>query len=606
MNPIVRLGKSRIIVYCAIIVLQLLTILYWGNRKTNYHVDEMYSMGYANGIFGTGDYWLKITDRDPFSTDKWLNASLLKEQLVVSKSEEVFSSSFSRVLKALLFGRNYFGLLNIAESVVHSRKAGVMLNSIFFVITEISLISLMIKLHMDKIISYLSLAMFGFSVYALSAALFIRFYMFIIMLLLILLNACYRVWDSDDWVRIILNELLILALVYFSFKNSELVIPYFAALWACFVIVSLAKKKRKQSVTGLAVCAFGIIYIATQTRILSVLLRLGKNQTADSVWEGSRDSIVESVKNLSTYAIMDFFMWIKGLFETHYFATRPVLYILLCAVTLCFIFTIAPNERYSIDIRRINIVTIVALLFWLGVFGASFVLGHGKEVSEVMIYCIIIILFAQSIGLKLKPKMPKLSSDSLFVLILCIAAIVSIIFGDLCSFRIWRYYCYGFVSLTIVFWYAIDRIIKRSKLADSRRSLIVVLAIFVLINSVLPFKIRNVEYIFEDEKDLINRIIETGDSDVVLFLTDDDGPSKHTLYDCVSIVNDNSKMFIANLDQYQYESMDYPSEFILWAHSETDMDSVVDDLEINGYEVDELGTDHCSRIYHVNRRINSL
>ena len=599
-------GKKELAFYAIIMIIQLFAIMYWAGCKTNYHVDELYSMGYADGIFSGRDYWVKIIDSNDFIWEDWINASELKKYLELSENEEIFNATFSRVIKVFMTERSYFGFLNLSESVVKSPKAGVLLNLVFFVLAEMALIALMRRLHMDKKTSYLSLAMFGFSVYVLSAALFIRFYMLIIMLLLILLNACYRVWDSDDWVRIILNELLILALVYFSFKNSELVIPYFAALWTCFVIASLAKKKRKQSVTGLAVCAFGIIYVATQTRILSVLLRLGNNQNADGVWEGSRESIVESVKNLSTYTIMDFFMWIKGLFETHYFATRPILYILLCAVTLCLIFTIAPNERYSIDIRKINIVTIVALLFWLGVFGASFVLGHGKEVSEVMIYCIIIILFAQSIGLKVKPEMPKLSSDSFFVLILCIAAIASIIFGDLCSFRIWRYYCYGFVSLTIVFWYVIDRILKRPELAYSRHSLIVVLSIFVFINSILPFKIRNIEYIFEDEKELINGVKGMGDSDVVLFLTDDDGPSKHTLYDCVSIVDDNSKMFIANLDQYKYGNMDYPNEFVLWAHSETDMDSVVDDLEMNGYEVDELGTDHCSRIYHVNRRINSL
>ena len=591
--------KRELVVYAIIMIIQLFAIMYWADCKTNYHVDELYSMGYADGIFSGHDYWVKITDSDDFAWSDWISASDLKKYLMLSENEEIFNASFSRVIKVLLTERSYFGFLNLSESVVNSPKAGVVLNLFFFVMAEIALIALMQKLHMDETIRFLSMAMFGFSVYILSSAIFIRFYMFIIMLLLILLNACYRVWDSDDWVRIILNELLILALVYFSFKNSELVIPYFTTLWACFVIASLAKKKRKQSVTGLAVCAFGIIYIATQTRILSVLLRLGNNQNADSVWEGSRDSIVESVNNLSTYTIMDFFMWIKGLFETHYFATRPVLYILLCAVTLCLIFTFVPEGQYSVDVKRINPVAIAALVFWLGVFGLSFVLGHGKEISGVMIYCVLIIIFVQSIGLKIKKFAPELSADSLYVLILCIAAVASIIFGGLCSFRIWRYYCYGFVSLTIVFWYVIDRVLKRPTLAHSRHSVIVVLVIFVFINSILPFKTRNVEYIFEDERDLIRSINEMGDVDVVLFLTDDDGLSKHTLYDYVNIANDNSKILINNLDKYEFKSMDYPDKFILWAHSETDMDSVVDDLESRGYEVNELGTDHCSRIYYV-------
>ena len=598
MKYVNRLIKSEVPVYVLIIVVQLLIIAYWTNCKTNYHVDELYSMGYADGIYSSQEYWVKIPESADFVWEDWISASDLKKHLVLSESEKIFNAPFSRIINVFMNERSYFALLNLAESVVGSSKGGVLLNFIFFVVSEICLVLLMKRLNMDKTIKYLSLAMFGFSAYILSAATFIRFYMFIIMLFLIILNLCYTAWDADSWGVVIFDELLALILVYFSFKNSELVIPFFAVFWICFVIASLVRKKRKQSITGLWVCAIGIIYVVSKTSILSYLIRPGDNQKTVSVWSGSSSAIIESITNLSTYTIMDFFMWIKGLFETHYFATRPILYILLCAITLCLVFTSYHDGKYSINLKRINPVATASLLFWLGILGASFILGHGKEVSMVMIYGITIIMFVQSIGLKIRNLVPELSSDSFYILILFVAAIASIIFGDLCSFRIWRYYCYGFVSLTIVFWYAIDRIIKRPELAHSRHSLMVILVIFVFINSILPFKIRNVEYIFEDEKGIINSISEMGDLNVVLLLTSNDSPN-HTLYDCINMVNDNTKIFVADLEQYKYGRMDYPDKFILWAHSETDMDSVIADLEINGFGVDELGTDHCSRMFVV-------
>ena len=594
-----KLKKRNILVYTIIIFLQMLVIMYWSNCKTNYHIDELLSMGYANDMFGIQGNPQYITESDEFVWDSWINASDLKKYTSIPTEGRVFNATSSRVIKSLLTERNYYGFLNIAESIIGSSKAGVMLNCLFFMIAEISLISLMSKLGVDRIISCLALAMFGFSVYIISAAEFIRFYMLVIMLLLMLLNLCYRIWISDEWRGIILNEVAVLILVYFSFKNSELVIPFFTALWACFVIASFALKKCKQSITGIAVCAIGVLYIATRTRVFDALLH-ANDHLFHSVWDQSSASIIESIKNISTYMIMDFLMWIKSLFEYYYFATRPIMYLFLAAVTICLIITVVPEKKYSIDVKRINPVAGALFLFWLGIFGASFVLGHGREISALVMYCILIIMFAQTTGLKFMPSALKLSSNSIFIVLLAIAAIMSIIFGGLCSFRIWRYYCYGFVSITIVFWYSLDRIIKSQALVSAKRPLLIILTTFVIINAVFPFKTRNIEYIFEADRGFIENINDLEGLDVVLFLTPDKGPTLHALYDCVNIIPDSAMVYITDLSQYEYSSVDYPDSFILWAYSEIDLDIVIGDLETNGYQVDEIGTDYCSRAFWVN------
>ena len=594
-----KLKKRSILIYAIIIFLQLLVIVYWSSCKTNYHIDELFSMAYANDFFGLRGNPQYITESDEFVWDAWINASEFKRYMSIPWEGKVFNAPLSKVIKVLFTERNYFGLLNIAESVVGTSKAGIMLNCLFFVITEIVLISLMRKLDMDSITGYLALAMFGFSVYIISAAEFIRFYMLVIMLLLIILNLCYRIWNSEKWGVIILNEITVLILVYFSFNNSELVIPFFAAFWACFLVASLILKKRKQSITGVVVCALGVIYLATQTIVLDVLLNANAYDNS-GVWGQSSAAIIDSITSISTYTIMDFLMWIKSLFEYYYFATRPIMYLVLAAVSICLIITVVPDKKYSIDVKRINPVAGAMFLFWMGLFGASFVLDHGREISALVIYCILIMIFAQATGFRFRLSEVRVSSDSIFVALLAVAAILSIIFGELCSFRIWRYYCYGFVSMTVVFWYFVDRIIKSQTLVSARRPLLVILIVFVTINAIIPFRTRSIEYIFEDEKGFVESIHNLEGMDVVLFLPPDKGPTLHALYDCVNIIPDSTMMYIADLNQYEYNSMDYPDTFILWAYSESDLDTVTGDLEKNGYQVDEIGTDYCSRAFCVN------
>ncbi|MBE5850480.1 MAG: hypothetical protein E7298_10035 [Lachnospiraceae bacterium] len=601
MKLIDRLKKNEVLLYSIIIVCQLFVILYWVNCKVNYHIDELYSMEYANDIFGMKGYPQYITESDDFVWDKWTNVSDYKKYIFSTNNELSFNAPFSAVIKSLLTERNYYGLLSIAESFVRSEKAGVIINLLFFVISEIALISLTKKLDLDRTTGCLALAMFGFSVFIISSAVFIRFYMLVIMLLLIMLNVCYNIWESDKCEVIILWELVALALVYFSFKDSELVIPYFSAFWACFVIGAFVWKKPKQFITGIFVSLAGIVYIATQTRILSVLFHIGELNDQNGVWESSSRAIVDNVRSLSIYMITEFYMWVKGLFENYYFANRQIAYLLLASVTICLVITFAPDQEYSFDLRKVSPIDVIAILVWLGIFATSFVSGHGREISALMLYCIFIIAIIKSLDIKVKSLLPKPSSKSVFVLLLLVAAIAAILFEGLCSHRIWRYYCYGFVSLTIVFWYIIDRALKTQALKKSRHLLLKILTIFVIANAMVPFKTRNVEYIFEEEKEFLERVDSLDELDVIIFLPDTTGLSKHTLYDCVNIMPEKAKVYIANLNQYKYEQIDYPESFLVWAHSETDMDEVVDVLNNGGFCVDELGTDHCSRVFHVYR-----
>ena len=55
--------RRELLIYICIIAVQLLFVIYWAGVKTNYHVDELYSMGYARNFAIEGKRVQYITER---------------------------------------------------------------------------------------------------------------------------------------------------------------------------------------------------------------------------------------------------------------------------------------------------------------------------------------------------------------------------------------------------------------------------------------------------------------------------------------------------------------------------------------------------------------
>ena len=139
-----KMNRNRaMLIMVIIIILQVDTLLYWSSVKTSYHVDELYSMGYASSFTGQTYNSKYITTSKDFWFNKWISNSDLKEYIVMSDDESVFSAPFSVVMKKMVTGRNYMGLLNLAESLFGngtiSHRPGFILNVVFYILTDVFL-----------------------------------------------------------------------------------------------------------------------------------------------------------------------------------------------------------------------------------------------------------------------------------------------------------------------------------------------------------------------------------------------------------------------------------------------------------------------------------
>lgn len=69
-----KLSKNKYnIILCILIILQIANIIFWGNQKEGYHIDEIFSYGLSNGYYdpfpyyGTDDYFMQWHDAKFFS-----------------------------------------------------------------------------------------------------------------------------------------------------------------------------------------------------------------------------------------------------------------------------------------------------------------------------------------------------------------------------------------------------------------------------------------------------------------------------------------------------------------------------------------------------------
>ena len=174
-----KMCKKPIFAYSLLLIAQI-CFFYWARIKTNFYIDELYSFGYAAGFNGQSDAARYITESKEFKIGEWVPVSDLKKHLELSENEKVFHTPMGSVVNGFVKRRNYYGLLNIAESIAGqngiSKWPGIILNVLLFVPLQITHIHLLKRLKIDDKFCFLGVAVFGFSVYMISIAIYIRFY----------------------------------------------------------------------------------------------------------------------------------------------------------------------------------------------------------------------------------------------------------------------------------------------------------------------------------------------------------------------------------------------------------------------------------------------
>ena len=209
------------------IVLQLAVALCFCMQKQGFHYDENYSYYSSNVTYG-----LNPPDGD------WLSGSSISEEFCITPG---MGFNFPLVAQMQSFDVHppvYYFLLNIICSLssgIFSKWQGLILNLIFFVISELLIIAIANKVgNKNKAITWFSLALFGFSPAIISGITFIRMYMLLtsecMALILLHMNMLTDIKNSSSLSRFVKYLIQIAVTVYIGFLTH-----YYFAVFAFFV-----------------------------------------------------------------------------------------------------------------------------------------------------------------------------------------------------------------------------------------------------------------------------------------------------------------------------------------------------------------------------------
>ena len=209
------------------IVLQLAVALCFCMQKQGFHYDENYSYYSSNVTYG-----LNPPDGD------WLSGSTIAEEFCITPG---MGFNFPLVAQMQSFDVHppvYYFLLNIICSLssgIFSKWQGLILNLIFFVISELLIIAIANKVgNNNKAITWFSLALFGFSPAIISGITFIRMYMLLtsecMALILLHMNMLTDIKNRSSLSRFVKYLIQIAVTVYIGFLTH-----YYFAVFAFFV-----------------------------------------------------------------------------------------------------------------------------------------------------------------------------------------------------------------------------------------------------------------------------------------------------------------------------------------------------------------------------------
>lgn len=273
----------------AVLLLQVLVILYFGSRKTGFHEDEYYSFYSTNRTAG-----LYEPDRE------WMDRDSIWKEFVVLEGERFRYGLVSTVQSWDVHPPFYYFILHTASSLVpgaFSKWIGIGVNLVAFILNFLLLARLtFLVTGRNRALTLLVSAVYGLDGIAVSGVMFIRMYEW--MTVFVLACACLHVHAMRSGDRGFLRFLLPLAVVsYLGFLTQYYYLIFLFFMAAGFVIWQFYVDRKLINCIRYAACcgSAGIFAVISYPACLSHIFRgyRGKEAMAEfldgsNTWERFR------------------------------------------------------------------------------------------------------------------------------------------------------------------------------------------------------------------------------------------------------------------------------------------------------------------------------
>ena len=297
------------IVFLVLLIIQCSYMIFWGTQKSGYYVDEFFTYDNAHYISATTPERLKLYEADYLEYNKWLDVRDIKSTLMIQREESLLNDSLAYNIKVFLTSKPYMAILNYVEAIFFEGQlnwwSSISINIICFLLNQVFMYLLTIKVCKKRNAALLATAMYGFSGMAISMLVYVRMYMWITMLVTLFTYLHVLMWDEDRHWKNILFEILALPVLFLAYRNSPLPVIYGIALIGCFSIGLFVRKKWIQAAYYcIPYLGGGMVFAFTQTDYVQIFMNPQKALQSGEL-DSPTTSLVHSMFTMSMSEFME-------------------------------------------------------------------------------------------------------------------------------------------------------------------------------------------------------------------------------------------------------------------------------------------------------------
>lgn len=522
--------KHIVIIFIAVTIVQILTIVFWASRKSNFYWDEFYTLQRAHYMSATTPEDHYINNDPNYETGKWLPVSIIKDTLVVNKEESVLHDPLIRTVKKLFEADNYCIFLNIINTFIFEGELSiwpsVILNIIIFVINQIVLYLLCKEISEEKYFPIVVTSLYGFTSMCISMTVFVRFYMWATLLttLFTYFHFLFFKAKENEYIKKILCMIISFVIFYIDYKSAQFCVFYGVFFIATFSVMLLVNRRIKDFVLYIVpIIIGGTVYLTVINReLLWSITHLREASESGEALGWATGQIVNFKKRYLPERIIE----MGGNFGTYIFGSIVVMGLFFLFCLICFVLkTVKQNKNEEKTKKSVNkkmIILLITLVLYFGFFTAF-------KLYEQIRY-------------------------------------VSYVFPEACV-----------IVIAILFYTVNNKKIRY-------------FASVVLILSVIAFVTagRKVDFLFENYKQIINTIKAQNINSIVLCT---DYMPTMISYQPAVYMEDDAEFFVFNLEYPEevYNLMDdRREEMLVMSYTGLNKDDVLNLLYDNGYQITEL------------------
>ena len=325
--------KNKIIL-AILLILQMLYMIYWGNAKGGFYVDEFFTFDNVHYLSDSTPKRIKLYDADFMEYNKWLNMEDLKGTLTVSKENALYHDSLISNVKKLLKS-TYNWLLNYVEAIFFpgeiNKWSGISVNVVLFVLSQVFLYLISCKVSGSSQAALTACAMYGFSGLAVSMVVYVRLYVIVNLWMLIFLYMHVLMWEEQGIRKNILYEAIAVFVLYLGYLRSPLAVILGAGIILCFSAALCVRKRWLQlAYYAVPILLGGFAYVVLFTDYLTILM--DPSAAVQGEFGVAKASLVKGVLSLTPSSFFARTLNLAEIINDYLFGHK---YVLLLFAVLC-------------------------------------------------------------------------------------------------------------------------------------------------------------------------------------------------------------------------------------------------------------------------------